>query len=82
MSTGGTATKFMYTTLKVSQLPTYFTVETLGEQYYKLTPLMVEETGRNKLASTWITTTNISHIAISGNGSGENLIITFDEPIE
>jgi len=81
MNTGGTGTKFMYTTLKVSQLPTYFTVETLGEQYYKLTPLMVEETGRNKLASTWITTTNVSHIAISGNGSGDNLIITFDEPI-
>ena len=82
IGTGGTSAKFIYATVNAANLSTYFSVETLGDKYYKLTPLMVAETGRNKLASTWISTINVSHIAISGNGSGENLIVTFDEPIE
>ena len=81
-STGGTGTKFIYSTVNAASLSTYFTVETLGDKYYKLTPIMVEETGRNKMASVWISTINVSHIVISGNGSGEDLIVTFDEPIE
>lgn len=81
-STGGTGTKFIYATVNAANLSTFFTVDTLGDKYYKLMPIIVEETGRNKLASTWISTINVSHIAISGNGSGENLIVTFDEPIE
>lgn len=47
-----------------------FTIETLGEQYYKLTPI---ETGVS-----WY---NIRYFMISLYGSGENLIITVDEPI-
>lgn len=74
--------KVVYSTQKVAQLSTYFNIETLGNQYYKLTPIMVEETGRNMLATTWIATVKISHICISGNGDGANLIVTLDEPIE
>lgn len=47
----------------------YFKLETLEEgTYYKLTPV-------NKL-------TNITHIRISLKGTGENLIVTVNEPIE
>lgn len=48
----------------------YFNIETLGDQYYKLTPI---ESGTN-----WY---NIRYFMISLLGSGENLIITVDEPI-
>lgn len=48
-----------------------FTIETLGENYYKLTPI---ETG----ISSWY---NICYIQFSLFGKGDNLIITIDEPI-
>lgn len=79
---GETAEKFIYSTVNAASLSAYFTIETLGNQYYKLTPIMVEETNRNKLASVWISAINVSHIVFSGNGDGADLIITFDEPIE
>lgn len=49
-----------------------FTIETLGNDYYKLTP--------NETASTgwW----NVKYFMISLWGKGDNLIITVDEPIE
>lgn len=49
----------------------FFTIETLGDQYYKLTPI---ESG---LAS-WY---NVRYFQMSLYGTGENLIITVDEPI-
>ena len=48
-----------------------FTIETLGENYYKLTPIESGLTGWG----------NIRYIQFSLYGSGENLIITIDEPI-
>ena len=48
-----------------------FTIETLGENYYKLTPI---ETG----LSSWY---NVCYIQFSLFGTGDNLIITIDEPI-
>ena len=51
---------------------TYFTIETLGENYYKLTPI---ESG----ISSWY---NIICLQFSLFGKGDNLIITIDEPIE
>ena len=50
---------------------TYFTIETLGENYYKLTPI---ESGMS-----WY---NIICLQFSLLGKGDNLIITIDEPIE
>lgn len=49
----------------------YFTIETLDEQYYKLTPIESGMTSWN----------NIRYFMVSLYGSGENLIITVDEPI-
>lgn len=49
-----------------------FTIETLGEQYYKLTPLESGSAG-------WY---NTCFIQFSLYGKGDNLIITIDEPIE
>ena len=50
---------------------TYFTIETLGDQYYKLTPI--------ESAMNW---NNVRYFMLSLYGSGENLIITVDEPID
>lgn len=72
-------TKIMYSTQTVSQLSTYFTIETLGSKYYRLTPIM--DGNRNVLAKTY-GNQGISHFAISANGSGANMIVTLDEPIE
>lgn len=52
-------------------LESCFTIETLGDNYYKLTPI---ESG----LSSWY---NIRYFMVSLKGSGENLIITVDEPI-
>ena len=56
-----------------SSLNTYFTIEKLAEQYYKVTP-----------TSSW---TGVSggyadYLRFSLIGTGENLVITLDEPIE
>lgn len=49
-------------------LSNHFTVEELDTEYYKLTPL--------------ISVTDVQYIRISLIGTGENLIITVNEPIE
>lgn len=49
-------------------LATYFTVETLGDNYYKLTTL-------NNVGQ-------IAYLRLSLVGTGENLIVTVNEPIE
>lgn len=73
-------TKVVYSTQTVANLSKYFSIETLGTQYYKLTPIM-DGNGRNMLAATW-GVQNITHIAISANGDGANMVVTYDEPIE
>ena len=51
-----------------SNMNNFFTIETLADQYYRLTP---KDTIKNS-----------AYYRISLVGSGENLIITHDEPIE
>lgn len=51
-----------------SNLETYFTVETLGDSYYKLTH-------KN-------TANAVAYLRLSLVGTGENLIVTVNEPIE
>lgn len=64
-----------------SLLTTYYTVETLGDDYFRLVPI---DTGTGK----WIaqekaaSVTDTEFFRISLAGSGANLIITVDEPIE
>ena len=50
-------------------LSTYFTVEELGTNYYKLTPLSSHAT-------------SVVYLRLSLIGTGENLIVTINEPIE
>ena len=57
----------------------YFTKETLGHNYYKFTPACVASTGDIRLSNN---ATGNAYISIGGKGLGENLIVTFDEPIE
>lgn len=54
-------------------LSTYFTIEELATNYYKLTPI---ESGFSSH------TTTVGSMLMSLKGSGANLIITTDEPIE
>lgn len=54
-------------------LSTYFTIETLGTNYYKLTP---KEAGFSSHPTT------VGSMLMSLKGSGADLIITTDEPIE
>lgn len=55
-----------------SSLATYFTVETLGTSYYKVTP-----------TSSWTSASGFKdYIRLSLKGTGANLIITLNEPIE
>lgn len=63
-------------------LSTYFTVETLGAKYIKLTPI-ASTSGRNsKLVETVASSANARFVRFSLKGTGANLIITLDEPIE
>lgn len=50
---------------------TYFNVETLGTDYYKVTPTGVNQSG----------SATTDYLRFSLIGTGENLIITIDEPI-
>ena len=52
-----------------SALTTYYSIETLGTDYYKVTPISDEAVA------------NADYLRISLYGTGENLIITIDEPI-
>ena len=54
----------------------YFTVEVLGDDYYKLTPI-VNSNGVSTLYKS-----GIAYFRISLYGTGNDLIITLDEPIE
>lgn len=62
-------------------LSTFYTMETLGENYFRLIP---KDTGTGK----WTAQQNVASVTdteffrISLAGSGENLIVTVNEPIE
>lgn len=59
---------------------TYFTIETLGSQYYKLTPVADGHTSKLYTSATYLFTN--AYITLSLKGTGNRLYVTFDEPIE
>lgn len=63
-------------------LSTYFTVETLGAKYIKLTPIASTSGRYSKLVETVASSANARFVRFSLKGTGANLIITLDEPIE
>lgn len=62
-----------------SLIPTYYTVEELGTQYYRLTPVVLDS-GETQLGYTYDATVS-GYVRFSLLGTGENLVITFDEEI-
>ena len=63
-------------------LSKYFTIETLGNNYIKLTPILSSSGTTSMLVSTVATSTNARFVRFSLKGMGTNLIITLNEPIE
>lgn len=63
-------------------ITTYYTMETLGENYYKLTPIASDSGTNSKLVQIVANSTNARFVRFSLKGTGANLIITMDEPIE
>ena len=63
-------------------LSKYFTVETLGNKYIKLTPIASASGTNSMLVSTVASAANARFVRFSLKGTGANLIITLDEPIE
>lgn len=63
-------------------LSKYFTVETLGDKYIKLTPIASTSGTNSKLVETVASSTSARFVRFSLKGTGANLIITLDEPIE
>ena len=63
-------------------LSKYFTVETLGDKYIKLTPILSASGTNSMLVSTVASSTNARFMRFSLKGMGANLIITLNEPIE
>ena len=63
-------------------LSKYFTVETLGDKYIKLTPIASASGTNSMLVSTVASAANARFVRFSLKGTGANLIITLDEPIE
>ena len=62
-------------------LSKYFTVETLGDKYIKLTPIASDSGTNSMLVSTVASSVNARFVRLSLKGTGANLIITLDEPI-
>ena len=63
-------------------LSKYFAVETLGNKYIKLTPIASASGTNSMLVSTVASAANARFVRFSLKGTGANLIITLDEPIE
>ena len=63
-------------------LSKYYTVETLEDNYIKLTPIASTSGTTSMLVSTVANSSNAAFMRFSLAGTGENLIITVDEPIE
>lgn len=57
-----------------------YTKEVLGDKYYKLTP--IADGSNSVLVKTASVVTGAKYIRLSLKGTGENLIVTLDEPIE
>lgn len=62
-------------------LSKYFTVETLGDNYIKLTPIASASGTNSMLVSTVASAANARFVRFSLKGTGQNLIITLDEAI-
>lgn len=62
-------------------LSKYFTVETLGDNYIKLTPIASTSGTNSMLIETVASSTNTRFVRFSLKGTGANLIITLDEAI-
>lgn len=62
----------------------YWNIETLGTQYYKLTPIANGNTSELIAANTSLALKDAAYIRFSfaGGATGDNLIISFDDPIE
>lgn len=62
----------------------YYTVEELGDQYYRLTPIVNEASATGNWTAIAVTASviNTAFFRMSLAGTGENLIITIDQPIE
>lgn len=65
--------------LNILNSSVYYTITTLDEKYYKLSPIL--DNGKPMIKDNAMEGGNIT-FRISGVGTGENLIITIDEPIE
>ena len=65
---------------KGSDISTYFSIEVLGEQYYKLSP--ISDGNSSVLSSSATSNIENGYIAWSLIGTGNNVVVTFDEPIE
>ena len=63
-------------------ITTYYTMETLGENYYKLTPIASDSGTNSKLVQIVANSAGARFVRFSLKGTGANLIITLDEPIE
>ena len=63
-------------------LSKYYTIETLGDNYIKLTPIASDNGTNSMLVSTVASASNAQFVRFSLKGTGANLIITLDEPIE
>ena len=66
------------TTPFADTLEQYYDVEQLGLLYCRLTPKM-NANGQNMMAASGFYV--ITHIALTGNGMGANMIVTLDQPI-
>lgn len=62
-------------------LSKYFTIETLGDKYIKLTPIASASGTNSMLVSTVASAANARFVRFSLKGTGQNLIITLDEAI-
>lgn len=58
-------------------LENYYAIDQLGFMYYRLTPI-INDAGQNMMAAGNI---YCQYIAISANGLGQNMIVTFNQPI-
>lgn len=71
--------KYTYVSLVNSaNIAKHYTIETLGTNYYKLTPIMYSET----TTQVWYSAGDVKHIRVCLVGTGENLIVTLNEPID
>lgn len=69
-------------TAETKVLGNFFTLETLGDNYIKLTPILSSSGYTSMLVEKVANSAAAAFVRFSLQGTGENLIITVDEPIE